>query len=94
MATDRDIGGGGGGPPKDRAEGGLPLVHELIEALTAAGNYLEAASHMLGAEPRPAQYALREALEKSLAQFGRANKAARRLRDLLRLENATDDAGA
>ena len=92
MATDRGIGGGGGGPPKDRTEEGLALVRELIEALTAAGNYLTAARQIFGAEPRPAQNALQEALEKGLAQFGRANEAARLLRAFFRHETGADDA--
>jgi hypothetical protein len=93
VARDRDIESGGAGPRKDRTEDGLALVAELIEALTAAGNYMTAVNHIFGAGPRPAQNALSEALEKSLGQIGRANEAARLLRDFLRHQTATDDAG-
>ena len=91
MATDRDIRGGGREPSKDDAEEGPVLVRELIEALTAAGNYLTAANNIFAAEPSPARNPLLEALQKSLAQLGRANEAARLLRDFFRRESATDD---
>lgn len=91
MATDRDK--GSGGPPKSRTEEGVALVGELIEALTAIGNYLTAANHIFGAEPRPTPETLGEALEKSLAQFERANEATRGLRDLFRRESTTHDDG-
>jgi len=93
VSADRHV-GTGGEPPNDRNGEGLAAVVELIEALTAASNYLTVASHLFGAEPRPAQEALRESFEKSLAQLRRANEAARRLRDFLRREAAKDTAGA
>jgi hypothetical protein len=83
----------GWGPSTDRAEEGAALVRELIEALTASGNYLTAANRIFGSEARPAQETLGEALEKSLAQFERASEAARRLRNLFLHKNATEDNG-
>ena len=91
MATDSDK--SSGGPPKNLTEEGVALVAELIEALTAIGNYVTAANPIFGAEPRPTQETLGEALAKSLAQFERANEAARRLRDLFRRESTTHDEG-
>ena len=58
----------------------VALTHELIEALTATGNYLTAASRVLTAEPRPPGDTLGEVLEKSLTQFTRAVEAVRHLR--------------
>jgi len=69
VATDSDK--SSGGPPKNRTEEGVALVAELIEALTAIGNYVTAANHIFGAEPRPTQETLGEALAKSLAQLRR-----------------------
>ena len=47
MATDSDK--SSGGPPKNLTEEGVALVAELIEALTAIGNYVTAANHIFGA---------------------------------------------
>ena len=82
--------GGGRGTPNNQMEEAAALVCELIEALTAAGNYLTAANHISGAERWPAHEPLGEALEKSLVQFERANEAVRRLRDFFRRQNATN----
>lgn len=93
MASNDDIAGGDRGSPKDRTAEGLALVYELIEALTAVRNYLAAAKHIFGAEACAVQNTLQEALEKSLAQFERANEAAHLLRDFLHHEAAIDDGG-
>jgi hypothetical protein len=82
---------GGGGPPRGPT-GEAATLHELLEALTAVGNYLEAANHLLGAELSPNQKTLSEVVEKSLAQTERASATARQLRDLLhRPSSITDD---
>jgi hypothetical protein len=57
------------------------LLHELTEALTAAGNYLTAASRMLDTGADPPDMTVRQALEKSMGQFLRAVEALRRLRN-------------
>jgi hypothetical protein len=58
----------------------VALIHEFVEALTATGNYLTAATHILRVEPRPPGDTLGEVLEKSSAQFTRAVEAVRHLR--------------
>jgi hypothetical protein len=58
----------------------VALTHELVEALTATGNYLTTATHILRVEPRPPGDTLGEVLEKSLTQFTRAVEAVRHLR--------------
>ena len=58
----------------------VALTHELVEALTAIGNYLTAAAHIRRVEPCPPGDTLDEVLEKSLTQFTRAVEAVRRLR--------------
>ena len=55
------------------------LVHELVEALTATGNYLAATAQMLDSEADPPNAVLREVLEKGLTQFSRATEAVRQL---------------
>jgi hypothetical protein len=54
-------------------------AHELVEALTATGNYLTAAIHILTVEPRPPGDILGAVLERSLTQFTRAVEAVRHL---------------
>ena len=76
---------------RDRPEERAALIHELVEALTAVTNYLEAANHVLGLERRPGQETLGETIERGLGQVERANEAARRLRELFRREAADDD---
>jgi hypothetical protein len=93
VATDRDVSAGGRGPPNNQTEEAVALVSELIEALTAAGNYLTAANYIFGAERWSAHEPLGEALEKSLVQFERANEAVCRLRDFFRRQNATNHDG-
>lgn len=67
-------------PPKDSAEQRAALLHELMEALTATGNYLAAANRISESETRLGQQTLVQALEKGLAQCERAGEVARRLR--------------
>ena len=55
------------------------VLHELAEALTALGNYLEAVQRQF--ENR--QEVLGEALRASLGQYERAAECLRRLRDLI-----------
>jgi signal transduction histidine kinase len=69
----------------------VALVHELSEALTAIGAYVEAAARLDAADSRSARTRLREALEKSQAQISRADALLRRLRDLLRDEESGAD---
>jgi hypothetical protein len=64
----------------EQAAEAVALTHELVEALTATGNYLAAATRILEVERRPPEDTLGEVLEKSLTQFTRAVEAVRRLR--------------
>jgi hypothetical protein len=64
----------------EQAAEAVALTHELVEALTATGNYLAAATSILNVETRPPGDTLGEVLEKSLTQFTRAVEAVRRLR--------------
>lgn len=73
------------------AERALTLLHELIEALSAAGNFLAAANHVVSAVPGDARGTLAEALEKSTIQFQRANEAVRKLRDLIRADTSNNE---
>jgi hypothetical protein len=72
------------GVPQRDPTGEDATLHELVEALTAVGNYLEVANYLLGTEPAPGQKTLGEAVEKSLAQMERARAAARQLRELFK----------
>ena len=58
----------------------VALSHELVEALTATGNYLSAATRLLAGELRSPEDKLGDALAKSLTQFARAAEAVRHLR--------------
>jgi len=73
----------GGEAPNRRADQAA-LVHELIEALTALGNYLAAAQ--LQFENR--REMLGEALRASLDQYERAAECLRGLRDLVLREDS------
>jgi hypothetical protein len=83
----------GGGEPARGPIGEAATLHKLLEALTAVGNYLEAANHLLGTELSPSRNTLNEIVEKSLTQTGRASAAARQLRDLLHRRRAITDDG-
>ena len=91
MATDR------GRDPDSKESSGTSVktgrpVRELVEALTAIGNYLGAINRILadGRTPEPELLAV---LDKSMSQYERAANAARRLHKLLRTMESGDDNG-
>jgi hypothetical protein len=57
----------------------VALLHELIEALTALGNYLAVIQRELDNQPALKQEVFEEAIRKSFAQHDRACEAIRRL---------------
>ena len=61
----------------------LDIAEELIQALTAAGNYLAVLDNMIRSEPSSTQDRLAETLEKGVSQVERASVVARRLHGLL-----------
>ena len=61
----------------------LDIAEELIQALTAAGNYLAVLDNMIRSEPSSTQDRLAETLEKGVSQVERASDVARRLHGLL-----------
>ncbi len=63
--------------PLEATENLRAIVHELAEALTAAGGYLDAAKQTADAERH------REGIEGASGQVVRANEATARLRVLL-----------
>ena len=71
--------------PTNQGADEVALVRELIEALTALGNYLAAAQHEFANQ----QEALGEALRQSVGQYERAAECLRRLRGHL-LREGTD----
>jgi phosphoglycerate-specific signal transduction histidine kinase len=75
------------GAPTKRCADQTALVHELIEALTALGNYLFAAQRQF--ENR--REMLGEALRASLGQYERAGECLRGLRDLVLREGSKND---
>jgi hypothetical protein len=77
----------GGEAPISRRPDQAALVRELIEALTALGNYLTAAQRQF--EHR--QEALGEALRGSLGQYERAVECLHRLRELVGHERCKND---
>ena len=79
MAAHDDPGDFGGKASINRSADEAGLVRELIEALTALGNYLAAAHR----EFENRENVLGEALRESLSQHERAAEAARRLRELV-----------
>lgn len=86
---DRKIDAGSDDPSRGRAEE-TAAVRQLIEALTALGNYLETAKQVSTAESDAARKTLTRALARSTEQFERAVGATRRLRDLIRLTGQGD----
>jgi hypothetical protein len=74
----------GGEAPIGRRADQAALVHELIEALTALGNYLAAAQRQF--EHR--QEVLGEALRGSLSQYERAVECLQRFRELVGQEHS------
>lgn len=83
----------GGAVRPEGPTGEAVTLHALLEALTAVGNYLEAANHLLGTELSPNRKILSEIVEKSLAQTERAGAAARQLRNFLHRRSAITDDG-
>ena len=75
------------GPLKRRNPEKAALLHELVEAVTALGNYLAVVQRELDDPPEPRSERLVEALAKSRGQHERASRAIRRLSDLLRRED-------
>jgi hypothetical protein len=76
----------GEAPTNPRADQAA-LVHELIEALTALGNYLAAAQRQL----EPPGEVLGAALRASLGQYERAVECLRRLHDFVLREGSKND---
>ena len=69
-------------PPRSSADTAPALLRELIEALTALGNYLALADNLTAESTDSLPERLGDAIEKSIAQYERAARSARRLRDL------------
>jgi hypothetical protein len=91
MATDPHLGPQTKASPLGAStETGGPL-RELVEALMAIGNYLAAADRILDGAITPVEERLSDVLDKSMAQYGRAANAARRLNKLLRAMESGDD---
>lgn len=83
MAAHDDPGNVGNDAPTNRSADQATLLRELIEALTALGNYLAAAHREFEKQPCERQEALSGALRKSVSQYDRAAECLRRLRQLL-----------
>ena len=66
-------------------------VRELMEALTAVGNYLAVANRILAGETTPATERLGDVLDKSMGQYERAANAARQLHKLYVHGSGDDD---
>ena len=79
MATDDGPENVGKDAPTKQSADEVALVRELIEALTALGNYLAAAQREFANH----QETLGEALRQGVGQYERAAEALRRLRDRL-----------
>jgi phosphoglycerate-specific signal transduction histidine kinase len=73
--------------PTNQSADQVELVRELIEALTALGNYLAAAQRAFANQ----QDALGEALRQSVGQFERVAECVRRLRGHLREGSDNDN---
>jgi hypothetical protein len=93
MATDRRLGPETNvSSPRPTTKTGGP-VRELVEALTAIGNYLAVANRILADGTTPATEPLSDVLDKSMGQYERAANAARQLNKLLRAMESGDDDG-
>ena len=90
MARDRGLGPDSNGLSGTSVETSR-LVRELMEALTAIGNYLASINLMLAGETKPGPELLADILDKAMAQYERAANAARRLH--LRAMDSGDDDG-
>jgi hypothetical protein len=91
VAANDDLGNLGREMPINRRDEKAALVRELIEALTALGNYLTAAHHEFDKQPGPVGEMLGEAIEKSLGQYERASNCVRRLRQFVLRGGAGDN---
>jgi hypothetical protein len=91
VAANDDLGNVRREAPIKRRDEKAALVRELIEVLTAVGNYLAAAQHEFEKEPRPVGGMLEEALEKSLGQYERASNCVRRLHQLVLRDGPGDN---
>jgi hypothetical protein len=78
MATDRGLGPDSNESSGTSVETGR-LERDLVEALTAIGNYLGAINVMLAGETKPGPELLADVLDKTMVQYERAANAARRL---------------
>jgi hypothetical protein len=81
-------------PANPTTAGGAPgvlLIHELVEALTAMGNYLTLATRLLDGAADPPETTPRDALGKGLVQFSRAIDAVRQLSDFVSKEADGDN---
>jgi hypothetical protein len=85
---DRNMAAGSEEWPTCRREEQAAAFRELIDALTAVGNYLAAANRLF---ERGSQLRLGEVLAKGLGQSERASEATRRLRKLLNRGRVPDD---
>ena len=93
MAANHDPRNVGREAPSSLGDEKLELVRELVEALTALGNYLAAAHQELENQSAglPPREALSETLRKSLDQYERASKSVRHLRQLFFREEPSND---
>src|SRR5271168_2089384 len=78
-------------PLKDPTREAAALLHELAEALTALGNYVEVSKRKIECQPALMPEGLGQAVEKSLGQYERAVVAVRRLRKILLRENRSSN---
>ena len=92
MAADGNI-GTNGDPLVSEAAPTAAFVSELIEALTALGNYLASANKLVISGALPGAQRVSEALQKSLCQHERAVEATRRLRALNRCRRTVKEDG-
>ena len=81
MATDRGLGPDSNESSGTSVETGR-LELELVEALTAIGNYLGAINVMLAGETKPGAELLVDVLDKTMVQYERAANVARQLQKL------------
>ena len=78
MTTGTGLGGRGHSP--DGEGGAVDALTDMAEALTALGNYLQAAHRMIAGRTGTTEEVLVEALEKALEQQERCASALRRHR--------------
>ena len=64
------------------------ILHELIEAFTALGMYLDVCQYVIQENPQPMPDGLDQIMQKSLSQYERSVTAVRQLQHQLRREDA------